>query len=236
MSCPKCYVGMCKLHPLQDSGNGIKQMGPSDKAGTMKKIYEDLVLKKLNEARMQGVRATLLNTTTLSSSSTNSTSSSFNPSKEVRGKAVDADKLLGLKPIESDSDSSTSSRSYDRHRKHRRKHHRRSRSRSRSKCRSRSSSRSDRSESSDEDDKRHKRSRHKHHKRLKDDKHRKHRHRHHASSDREAGEDQPKDVREEQKPVQIEQSQAKETEVVDQTLVVPPSLPADQVEIPLHDT
>lgn len=29
--CPSCYVGLCKKHPLQDSGASLKSKGPANK-------------------------------------------------------------------------------------------------------------------------------------------------------------------------------------------------------------
>ena len=51
--CPSCYVGLCKRHPRQDSGAGLKAKGPADKASTISRLYDDLIEKKLAKSRME---------------------------------------------------------------------------------------------------------------------------------------------------------------------------------------
>ena len=52
-TCPACFVGQCKRHPLQDSGAGLKAKGPADKASAISRLYDELIVKKLAKSRME---------------------------------------------------------------------------------------------------------------------------------------------------------------------------------------
>lgn len=48
ITCPQCFVGLCKKHPLQDSGRGKtgkvkKALGGMQKAELLKKLYDQKV-------------------------------------------------------------------------------------------------------------------------------------------------------------------------------------------------
>lgn len=50
-SCPACYVGLCKKHPLQDGGAALAAKGARDKGGLVAHFYDSIVGKQLAKAR-----------------------------------------------------------------------------------------------------------------------------------------------------------------------------------------
>jgi hypothetical protein len=51
VKCPMCFTGICKKHPNQDSGAAILALGPTDRAATLKKMFDEMIGKTLEKER-----------------------------------------------------------------------------------------------------------------------------------------------------------------------------------------
>ena len=128
--CPHCYVGLCKRHPLQDSGAKLKGQVPANKGEIINKLYKELVEKKLIKSRLEEAALTATMAQAQATRAAEAARLAEEKANGGRRAVVDASAIIGLRPVsDSDSDNGRGSERRSRHR-HERDGSRRRRSRS----------------------------------------------------------------------------------------------------------